>query len=211
MPLRWATRPARMKVQLEKTFPMPASADVAWALLQDIEAVGRLHARRQDHRARRRAALQGHGGGEVRPGQHGRFAARSRSWRSNPRASTLRLVGKGTDSTGGSGASMDLDGAHRGGRCARSCKLVGHQRGVDERQGRRLRRTHDGLGGRAGAQAVRRQLRGPGAGAAGADARRRLPPRCHRRAAAPAAELNGLALAWAASRMAAFAVCRKSA
>ncbi len=28
-----------MKVELEKTFPMPGSAEVAWAFLQDIEAV----------------------------------------------------------------------------------------------------------------------------------------------------------------------------
>ena len=28
-----------MKVQLEKSYPMPAAADTAWALLQDIEGV----------------------------------------------------------------------------------------------------------------------------------------------------------------------------
>jgi carbon monoxide dehydrogenase subunit G len=28
-----------MKVQLEKTFPMPVSADTAWGLLQNIEGV----------------------------------------------------------------------------------------------------------------------------------------------------------------------------
>ena len=28
-----------MKVQLEKTFPLPASADAAWAVLRDVEAV----------------------------------------------------------------------------------------------------------------------------------------------------------------------------
>src|SRR5258708_21349332 len=32
-------RQADMKVQLEKTFPMPGSADTAWALLQDIDGV----------------------------------------------------------------------------------------------------------------------------------------------------------------------------
>ena len=37
-PLRVTATPT-MKVQLEKSYPMPASADAAWALLQDIEGV----------------------------------------------------------------------------------------------------------------------------------------------------------------------------
>jgi hypothetical protein len=96
-----------VKVQLEKTFPMPASADVAWALLQDLEAVaqcmpGAAITERIDAR---------HFKGTVTV----RIGPASMSFRGDVEvkeidaaARTLRLLGKGTDSTGTSGASMDL-------------------------------------------------------------------------------------------------------
>ena len=85
----------------------------------------------------------------------------------DPAARTLRLLGKGTDSTGSSGASMNLTArieaaegglVHSGGR----------ERSVDERQGGCLRRTHDEHGRRPDPEAVRRQLRGSGQRAPGA-------------------------------------------
>ena len=77
----------------------------------------------------------------------------------DPASETLRLVGKGTDTHRQLGAVDGPDGAGRGGRCRPASRLVGQQRGVDERQGRGVRRTHDGAGRRPGAEAVRRQLR----------------------------------------------------
>jgi len=96
-----------MKVQLEKTFPLPASADTAWELLRNIEAVagcmpGASITERVDAR---------HYKGTVAV----KFGPASMSFRGElqvielePVSRTLHLIGKGTDSTGSSGASMDL-------------------------------------------------------------------------------------------------------
>ena len=148
-----------MKVQLEKTFRCRRRRDAAWALLQDIEARGRLHARRARSPSASTTSTTRARWPSSSARRACRFAARSRSGASSPPAQTLRLAGKGTDTTGSSGASMDLT-ARVEAVDARVVQPGGHQRGVDERQGRDLRRPHDGLGGRPGAQAVRRQLRG---------------------------------------------------
>jgi carbon monoxide dehydrogenase subunit G len=96
-----------LKVSLEKTFPLPASADQAWGLLQDVERVaacmpGARITERVDER---------HYKGTVAV----RFGPANMSFRGEievaaiePSLRTLRLVGKGTDTTGGSGASMEL-------------------------------------------------------------------------------------------------------
>jgi hypothetical protein len=96
-----------MKVQLEKTFALPASADTAWKLLQNVEAVagcmpGASITERIDAR---------HYKGTVAV----KFGPASMSFRGElevielePASRTLHLIGKGTDSTGSSGASMDL-------------------------------------------------------------------------------------------------------
>jgi carbon monoxide dehydrogenase subunit G len=96
-----------MKVELEKTFPMPGSADVAWEFLQNVEAVA--------------ACMPGAKITERRPdgGYKGTVTVRvgpaTMSFRGDVEvrevdaaAHSLRLIGKGTDSTGTSGASMDL-------------------------------------------------------------------------------------------------------
>ena len=96
-----------MKVSLEKTYPVPASAETTWALLQDIEAVAGCMpgARITEHVDER------HYKGTVAV----RFGPANMTFRGEvevvsiePTARTLRLIGKGTDTTGGSGASMDL-------------------------------------------------------------------------------------------------------
>src|SRR5512140_324398 len=112
-----------MKVQLEKTFAMPASADTTWGLLQDIERVAgcvpgaRITERIDDTHYKGTmavefgpASLAVRGDVQVRALEH---AGR-----------TLRLVGKGTDTTGSSGASMDLT-ARVEAIDASSCNLVG--------------------------------------------------------------------------------------
>jgi carbon monoxide dehydrogenase subunit G len=113
-----------MKVQLEKSFPMPASADVAWTLLQDIERVA---ACMPGAKITERIDAQNYKGTVAV-----KFGPASMSFRGDvevrlvePATKTLRLIGKGTDTTGSSGASMDLtaridavDGAN--------CTLVGN-------------------------------------------------------------------------------------
>jgi hypothetical protein len=112
-----------MKVQLEKTFPLPASADTAWALLQNIEGVAAcmpgasITERIDAQRYKGTVAV--------------RFGPANMSFRGEvevialePASRTLRLVGKGTDSTGSSGASMDLT-ARVEAIDAASCNLVG--------------------------------------------------------------------------------------
>lgn len=113
-----------MKVQLEKTFPLPASADTAWTLLQDIEAVascmpGAKITERLD-------ATHYKGTVSVK------FGPASMSFRGEvevvslePANKVLHLIGKGTDSTGSSGASMDLN-ARVQAVDAVTCNLVGN-------------------------------------------------------------------------------------
>jgi uncharacterized protein len=112
-----------MKVQLEKSYAMPASADMVWTLLQDIEGVA--------------SCMPGAKISERVDAEHykGTVAVKlgpaSLSFRGEIEVKgldvttrSLHLFAKGTDSTGGSAASMDLtarveaiDGA--------SCNLVG--------------------------------------------------------------------------------------
>ncbi len=112
-----------MKVRLEKTFAMPGSADTAWALLQDIDAVA--------------ACMPGAKITERIDAQHFKgtvsvkFGPASMSFRGevevlslDAAGKTLRLVGKGTDTTGSSGAAMDLT-ARVEAADASACKLVG--------------------------------------------------------------------------------------
>ncbi|HWP12825.1 MAG TPA: SRPBCC domain-containing protein, partial [Ramlibacter sp.] len=88
-----------MKVQLEKTFPIPASAQVTWDLLRDVERVAgcmpgaRITERIDDQHYKGTVAVK--------------FGPASMSFRGNvevkeldPQSMTLRLFGKGADSTG---------------------------------------------------------------------------------------------------------------
>lgn len=96
-----------MKVELEKTFPMPGPADVAWEFLQNVEAVaGCMPGAKITERLP---------GGGYKGTVTVRVGPATMSFRGevevhdvDPAAHSLRLVGKGTDTTGTSGASMDL-------------------------------------------------------------------------------------------------------
>lgn len=96
-----------MKVKFDKVFAMPGAAATTWTLLQDIEAVtsclpgARITARTDDTHYKGTvsvkfgpAALSFRGDVEVRE--------------LNAATRTLRLIGTGTDATGGSAATMDL-------------------------------------------------------------------------------------------------------
>ena len=96
-----------MKVELEKTFPMPGSAEVAWEFLQDIEAVAGCM---PGAKITERLPDGGYKGTvTVRAGPATMaFRGEVEVHDIDPAAHSLRLLGKGTDSTGTSGASMDL-------------------------------------------------------------------------------------------------------
>jgi carbon monoxide dehydrogenase subunit G len=112
-----------MKVQLEKTFPMPAAADIVWALLQDIEGVaGCMPGAKVTERV---DATHYKGTVALKLGPANMsFRGDIEVKQLDAAAHTLQLVAKGTDAAGGSGAAMDLT-ARVDAVDAASCNLVG--------------------------------------------------------------------------------------
>lgn len=173
-----------MKVQLEKSFPMPASAEVAWAFLQDIEAVAgcmpgaKITERLDAGRYKGTVTVKA---GPATMSFRGEVEMRG----VDPAARTLRLLGKGADSTGSSGASMTLDARieeAEGGLCT----LVGASEvsmsGKAAAFGARMMNS-------VADQVLKQFAENFGARVSALQARCPVP--------APAApELNGLALAW---------------
>jgi carbon monoxide dehydrogenase subunit G len=112
-----------MKVQLEKSFPMPGSADKAWALLQDIEAVAVCM---PGAKITERIDAQHYKGtvsiklGPANLSFRGEIEVKAL----DGAAHSLQLFAKGTDTTGSSAASMDLT-ARVEAVDAGSCNLVG--------------------------------------------------------------------------------------
>jgi uncharacterized protein len=96
-----------MKVQVEKTFPMPASADVSWQFLQDIAAVAacmpgaKITERLNDTHYKGTVTIRV---GPATMSFRGDIEVRELDVATR----TLRLIGKGSDTTGTSGASIDL-------------------------------------------------------------------------------------------------------
>lgn len=182
-----------MKVQIRKTFPLPAPADVAWALLQDIEAVaGCMPGAKITERV---DATHYKGTVTVRVGPatlsfRGEIEVRD----VDPVAKSLRLLGKGTDATGTSGAAMDLT-ARIEALDAGSSNLVGASEvsmsGKAAAFGGRMMNT------------VADQILNQFAANFAAQVAVRSRPWADDAAPVPlpkAAELNGLALAWAVFR-----------
>jgi uncharacterized protein len=96
-----------MKVELERTFPLPATPDVAWAFLQDIEGVaGCMPGAKITERI---DATHFKGAVAVRVGPASMaFKGDIEVRELDVSLWMLHLVGKGSDTTGTSGASMDL-------------------------------------------------------------------------------------------------------
>jgi carbon monoxide dehydrogenase subunit G len=96
-----------MKVELERTFPLPVTPDVAWAFLQDIEGVAGCMPGAKITERIDAAHFKGTVAVRVGPASmafKGDIEVREldvEQW-------MLHLVGKGSDTTGSSGASMDL-------------------------------------------------------------------------------------------------------
>jgi carbon monoxide dehydrogenase subunit G len=196
-----------MKVQLERSFPLPASADTAWALLQDIRGVAgcmpgaKITERIDDRHYKGTMAVK--------------FGPASLTFRGevevvtmDAATHTLKLSGKGTDTTGGSAAAMDLT-ARVEPVDAASCTLIGNSEvamsGKAAAFGARLATSVADqvmkqfvANFAARSQALQAQAAAPAAATAvGAEsaAATPAPP-----APPPPAELNGLALIWAIIR-----------
>src|ERR1700730_5530246 len=96
-----------MKVQIDKTFPLPCSPEIAWEFLQNVEAVAgcmpgasiteRLDAGRYKGTVTTKM-------GPATMSVRGEVAMTE----VDVRLRSMRLLGKGTDGTGSSGASMNL-------------------------------------------------------------------------------------------------------
>jgi uncharacterized protein len=96
-----------MKVELEKTFPLPGSAGIAWEFLQNIEAVAGCMPGAKITDRLPEGGFKGTVTVRVGPATMS-FRGQLEVHDVDAAAHSLRLVGKGTDSTGTSGASMDL-------------------------------------------------------------------------------------------------------
>ena len=96
-----------MKVQLERSFPMPAPPEVVWKMLQDVELVaGCMPGARITERIDERH-FKGTVSVRVGPATM-TFRGDIEVQGLDAATKSLHLLGKGTDSTGTSGASMDL-------------------------------------------------------------------------------------------------------
>jgi uncharacterized protein len=190
-----------VKVQFDKSYPMPCSPEVAWRFLQDLEAVAgcmpgatiteRLTANR----------YKGTVTAKLGPAAMS-FRGEVEMLDVDASARSLRLVGKGTDTTGSSGASLALTARVEpapGGLCA----LVGRSemsmsgkaatfggRMMDSVVEQILKQFADNFAGRVKAlETERGRQADPGAGVTQAG---NGPG-----AAAPSQKLNVLALLWA--------------
>jgi uncharacterized protein len=96
-----------MKVQIDKRYPLPCSAEIAWEFLQNIEAVaGCMPGAKITERADA-GRYKGTVTTKVGPATMS-FRGEVELSEVNATTRSLRLLGKGTDSTGSSGASMNL-------------------------------------------------------------------------------------------------------
>jgi uncharacterized protein len=113
-----------MKVELEKTFAMPVTADVAWAFLRDVQGVAgcmpgaRINERVDDTHYKGTVALR------IGPASMA-FKGDIEVRELDAAQRTLHLVGKGADTTGSSGASLDLVARIEPGTTAGNSNLVG--------------------------------------------------------------------------------------
>ena len=96
-----------MKVQIDKTFPMACSPEIAWEFLQNVEAVAgcmpgaKLTERVSENHHKGTVSVK------VGPAKMS-FRGDVEVQDVDPTNRSLRLIGKGTDSTGSSGASMNI-------------------------------------------------------------------------------------------------------
>ncbi|HEX7889213.1 MAG TPA: SRPBCC family protein [Ramlibacter sp.] len=112
-----------MKVQLEKSFALAAPAEAAWAMLQDVEAVANCMPGARITEKVDAAHYKGTVAVKLGPASLS-FRGEVEVKELDAAARALHLVGRGTDTTGTSGVSMDLR-ARIEPVDAASCRLVG--------------------------------------------------------------------------------------
>ena len=108
-----------MKVQIDKKYPLPCSAEVAWEFLQNIEAVAGCMPGAKITERLDEGRFKGTVTTKVGPATMS-FRGDVQVTELDANTRSLRLLGKGTDSTGSSGASMNLAArieAAEGGLC----------------------------------------------------------------------------------------------
>ena len=101
-----------MKVELDRSFPVPAPADATWRFLQNLEAVAACMPGAKISERLPNGALKGTVTVRIGPATmsfRGEVEVRDTDAAGQKLAPpTMRLIGKGTDVTGTSGASLDL-------------------------------------------------------------------------------------------------------
>lgn len=113
-----------MKVQIDKSYPMPCAADIAWAFLQDLEAVAgcmpgaKITEKLDDGRYKGTVTVR------LGPATMA-FRGEVEMKDVDAAARSLRLIGKGTDSTGSSGATLNLTARVEASAEVNQCNLVG--------------------------------------------------------------------------------------
>lgn len=186
-----------MKVRIDKSYPMPCSAQIAWEFLQDVESVAGCMPGAKITERLDAGRYKGTVTVKVGPAMMS-FRGEVEMKDVDPAARSLRLLGKGTDNTGSSAASMDLTARiepAEEGLCALAGASEVSMSGKAAAFGGRmmsavadtiLQQFADNFAGHVGAlQAQRAAPAAAGAPAAAVP----IPP--------PAArELNGLALVW---------------
>lgn len=196
-----------MKVELQKSYPMPCSADVAWEFLQDVEAVAgcmpgaKITERLDDGRYKGTVTVR------VGPATMS-FRGEVEMKDVDPAARTLRLVGKGTDSTGSSGASMNLNARVEGAAGGLSTLVGASEVSMSGKAaafgGRMMNTVADQIlkqfADNFAAQVSAIQARRSTAAATGDGTAAFAPAPPGPAAASASSELNGLALAWAVIR-----------
>lgn len=195
-----------MKVELAKSFPMPGSAEVAWEFLQDIEAVAGCMPGAKITERLDAGRFKGTVTVKIGPATMA-FRGEVEVHDIDPVGRSLTLLAKGTDSTGTSGAAMDLkarvEAAGDG-----LCNLVGISEVSMSGKaaafgGRMMNSVADQLmkqfAANFAAQVSARSARGAAtvAPASAGDVAAGVPPSLPPSAPPVANELNGLALAWA--------------
>jgi carbon monoxide dehydrogenase subunit G len=96
-----------MKVQIDKTYPLPCSAEIAWQFLQNVEAVAACMPGAKITERVDGDRYKGTITTKVGPATMS-FRGEVQMMDVDATARSLRLLGKGTDGTGSSGASMNL-------------------------------------------------------------------------------------------------------
>ncbi len=113
-----------MKLDLDKTFPMPGSVDAAWAFLQDIAGVAGCMPGAKITEKIDDTHYKGTVSVKVGPASLS-FKGDIEVLQVDAATRTVHLLGKGSDTTGSSGASMDLVAHVEAGADANSSNLVG--------------------------------------------------------------------------------------